>query len=281
MSTTGDPTAYQVEQITQQRMEELNKKSKENFVAVNGVRLHYVCKGDGLNAILCIPGGLGTVDDFQLQLDYFGRAGSRYKMVCFDPRGFGKSQHLNRPLDGYAIDAKDGHEIMQTLSLYKYAVLGICSGGAAAIFLATMFPQSVEKLVVISTRTYISNDDLTYMETLRDYLTWPVQLKEEKLKVYGSSLQRVWSSCLDTLHYYHAEKNGDICSSELSKITCPLLIIHSKYDRNCRLIHGKYLRDHVKGSRLEVIDSYKHMVHMSHPQEVNKLIADFLELTDS
>lgn len=265
-------------EVLQPSVDKLSTKKDASYIMVNGVQLHYVCKGCGPHALLCIPPGLGTIEDYQPQLDHFGREGSGFKVVCFDPRGFGKSCHLDRPhnISAYTMDAKDGYELMQTLSLSEFSVMGWCSGGTAGLFLAAMFPQSVKNLIVIGTRSYITKDELAYLETERDIADWPIEIREWRMSVYGSSLQKVWSGCLDTLCYCHTNNNGDICTKNLSKISCPTLIVHGARDNRCQPFHGEYLRDHVIGSRLEVMEQGKHMLHIRHSQEFNKLVSDFL-----
>lgn len=139
---------------------------------VNDVTLYYVCKGNGPHAVLCIPGALGTIDHYAPQLDYFGREGSGYKVVAFDPRGFGESRDVYRPpnMEGLATeaDAKDGYELMRSLSLTKFSLFGWCSGGRGALILASMFPQSVRKLVVFGVRSYITSNELQVYESKRD-----------------------------------------------------------------------------------------------------------------
>ena len=79
---------------------------------MNGVQLHYVCKGDGPHALLCIPGALGSVwAHFKPQLEHFGEESSGFKVVSFDPRGYGESRLLERSkimTESLRVDAEDG-----------------------------------------------------------------------------------------------------------------------------------------------------------------------------
>ena len=57
---------------------------------------------------------------------------------------------------------------MLSLSLSKFSVLALCSGGE----LASKFPQSVRSLVVFGTRSYITEDEVEVYERIRDVGVW-------------------------------------------------------------------------------------------------------------
>ena len=251
---------------------------------INGVKLHYVCKGNGPHAVLCIPGALGTVDHYAPQLDYFGREGSSYKVVAFDPRGFGESRDVCRSpnMEGLATeaDAKDGYELMRSLGLTEFSVLGWCSGGRAALTLASMFPQSVQKLVVFGVRSYVTSSELQVYESKRDIDQWKPELRESLVNVYGADrLQMLWSQCIDTLSHCYTVNNGDICTQMLPKVTCPALIVHGGKDEDCPLFQAEYLRDHLINARLEVMELGKHSLHLKYNKDFNKLTDDFFKDT--
>jgi len=72
---------------------------------VNGVEIYYKKNGCGPH---CIPGALGTSENFTKQFEYF-ESRKEFTIVGFDPRGFGKSRPPNREftLDFHTQDAKD------------------------------------------------------------------------------------------------------------------------------------------------------------------------------
>lgn len=257
--------------------------SIDNWTTINGARLRYVSLGSGPHPLLLIPGALGTAEThYRYQLDYFAREGSGFQVVSFDPRGYGASRSVERLRNEcFATDAKDGYELMLHLSLPVFSVLGWCNGGAAGLILASMFPQSVRKLVVFGTRSYITNEEIEFYEVIRDIGTWPIgklnaNFLDPFLEVYGSSLQTMWSEWLDTINDYYSKNNGDICTKILSSVTRPTLILHGAQDKFCLPFHGEYLRDHVTGSRLVVMEHGKHMLHFKHHQEFNAIVDDFL-----
>ena len=95
--------------------------SERGFVQVNdGTQLYYEVRGTGSHALLCIPGALASSEHFMPQLDYFGKEGSDFKIVAFDPRGYGSSRPAKRYEENtnfLSSDAEDANALMQALSL--------------------------------------------------------------------------------------------------------------------------------------------------------------------
>ena len=121
----------------------------------SGVRLLVERYGDGAHGIVCVPGALSTTElSFAPQLQHFGREGSPFTIVAFDPRGYGESRPPNRdfsikPVHFLEQDAMDAHELMQQLGFNSYSVLGWCNGATAGMILAARQPQAISKLVIL------------------------------------------------------------------------------------------------------------------------------------
>ena len=255
--------------------------STEGVASVNGAQLHYITRGNGPHVLLCIPALLGTPElHYSHQLDHFGREDSGFTVVSFEPRGFGTSQKFPRSKEGvesFLADAKDGYELMKSLFLHPFSVIGWCNGGIASLFLASLCPEAVRKLVVFATRSYITELELETMESMRDVSTWNKKLTPT-IELYGGpeAVSRIWSDWMDTLHEIHTKNNGDYCTTVLSKVSCPTLIVHGAKDGTYPMFHAEYLRDHVKGSRLVVMGQGNHFLHITHHQEFNQSMEEFL-----
>ena len=171
----------------------------------------------------------------------------------------------------------DAHGLMQTLSFSKYSVLGWSDGGAAALILAASFPESVRKLVTWGAGAYLTQEDVDLIEKTRDITTWNSKMRDPLVKVYGSSLQNLWSNWMDAVIKVYKDNNGNVCKEEVSKISCPTLIVHGAKDPLVPSFHPTYLRDHVTGSKLVVMEEGRHNLHLRYHQEFNKTVEDFLK----
>ena len=250
----------------------------EAFTTINGVRLHYEVRGNGTHPVICIPGALGSArSHYEPQLDYFGREGSGFKIVSFDPRGYGASRPAERPdVKAFIADAEDANALMQSLSLPTFSVLGLCSGGTSAIYLAAMFPDNVRGIVIWSTRAYVRKVDVENYEKMKDLSKWGDRILNNALKIYGSSLSSMWGKVIDD-YIKILNEGGNICMGELSKIKCRTLIIHGGKDVLLPSLHAHYLHEHVMGSRLEVMEDGTHCLNLKYSKEFNKIVEDFLE----
>ena len=255
-------------------------QAEEGRAKVNGAELHYEMRGNGPHPIVCIPGALGTIDsDFRPQMEYFGRDESGFTIIAFDPRGYGQSRPAKRFEKGtnfFLTDAKDAHTLMQTLSFPKYSVIGWSDGGIASLVLASEYPDAVRNLVALGANAYVSKEDVDLYEKLRDISTWSDRMKEPLIKVYGDSLQELWSTWMDSINAFQTQNDGDICTKELSKIICPTLVVQGAKDPLVPTFHATHLRDRIKGSRLEVFEEGKHNLHLRFHQEFNKMVEEFL-----
>ena len=246
---------------------------------MNGVELNYLSRGNGSHVILCIPGALGSAPHhYKPQLDHFGRDGSGFRVISFNPRGYGEYSKTERSQENsLETDASDGYELMKFLSIKEFSVLGWCSGGMASMFLASKFPQVVKKLVVFGAKAYSTDEEIQLYETIRDIRNWEESIYQQMVGIYGPSLQGKWSSVLDSRIKHHTQNNGDICTKALPNISCPTLIIHGAKDEFCPVFHAEYLRDHIDKSQLEIIEEGKHALHFKHQHKFNKSVEEFFK----
>ncbi len=249
-------------------------------LTVNGVQLHYAHRGDGPHTLLCISGALVLAEfSCKPQFEYFGRKGSGFKIVTFDLRGYGNSRPAERhnAATFHSADAKDAHALMQALGFESYSVLGWCHGGSVAMVLAVMFPKAVEKLILIASQSFLSQEDIDNFEKTRLVSTWPPHLKEIMAQFYSDELfQELWTKLLDIFAEIRAKYNGNICREKLSQIGCPTLILHGARDPMVSPSHAQYLKDGIAGSRLVVMEEGKHWLQGKHSKEVNALVETFV-----
>ena len=260
-----------------------HKLNQSGIMAVRNGQLHYQLRGNGPHAILCIPGALGTaLTDFPPQLEYFGRKGSGYTIVGMDPLGYGASrpperEFLVEPDHFLKIDALDGHALMQALSFKKFSVLGWSDGGVSVIILAALFPESVQKLVVWGSNTYVTKDDINLFEKTRDVSNWSQRMRETMEKIYGDSFQSLWSRWIDAMkEIYEKRKDGDLCLEEVKLVQCPTLIVHGAKDAMCPQFHADYLKENIRDSRTKVMEEAKHNLHLRYARVFNELTHNFL-----
>lgn len=118
------------------------------FIEIDGVRLHYVERGNGPPLVL-LHGNGNMAEDFDIS-GLLDLAATRYRVIAFDRPGFGYS---DRPRDRmwtpYA-QAELLHRALQRLGIDKPIVAGHSWGTLVAIALALNHPDAVRSLVLLS-----------------------------------------------------------------------------------------------------------------------------------
>ena len=255
---------------------------KGKIKADDGVELYYERRGSGPRSLLIIPGALTSVGTFlSPQMDYFGREGSEFTVVGFDPRGYGKSRPHKRDYLSPEIlhrDARDAVQVMKALGLSKFSVLGWCEGGVIGIIAAKLFPANVQKLFAWGSIAKVTKDDVQMIEKLRDTKECNPKLWAAMEALYGDECPTLWSEWIDWFVGVHSDpvRKGDLCVKEITEVKCPTMVLHGMKDAFCPVFHAEYLEKNIKNCRLMIWPEGKHNLHFQFPINFNKLVHDFL-----
>jgi pimeloyl-ACP methyl ester carboxylesterase len=118
------------------------------FIEVDGVRLHYVVRGEGPPLVL-IHGNGSMVQDFETS-GLLDLAATRYRVIAFDRPGYGYSE---RPRDrrwGPEAQADLLFRALQRLEIDRPIVAGHSWGALVATALALQHPVYVKSVVLLS-----------------------------------------------------------------------------------------------------------------------------------
>ncbi len=117
------------------------------YADVNGIRLHYVSAGEG-KLVLFVHGFPEFWYGWKNQMTEFGRD---YQAVAPDLRGYNLS---SKPaaVEQYRVEymVEDLHALMEHLGQKKFFLVGHDWGGVIGWILASRYPRSVEKLIIIN-----------------------------------------------------------------------------------------------------------------------------------
>lgn len=139
---------------SRQRSAELTNPPQGNFVEVDGVRLHYVERGQGPALVLLHGNGL-MCDDFKLSglLDLAARP---YRIIAFDRPGFGHSERPDNLRWTPEEQARLFYKALHQLRVERPIVLGHSWGAMVALAMALEFPKYVRGITVMSGYYYPS-----------------------------------------------------------------------------------------------------------------------------
>ena len=255
-------------------------------IHANGVDLYFERYGSGPHAVLCMPGALGSVQtDFPPQMDYFGRPGSGFTVVGYDPRGYGRSRPHSRRYSApggplfYETDAEDAAGVMRGLGYSEFSLVGWSDGGVSAIIAAARFPKLVKNLVVWGANAYVSKTDVELVEKTRNVANWSPRMRAAMEAVYGGDFPRMWSDWMDGFVgvYFDPVRKGDLCKKEAGEVKCPTLVVHGEKDALCPKFHAEFLSNEIPNCRYVTYPEGKHNLHLKYSEEFNKLVGEFLK----
>jgi pimeloyl-ACP methyl ester carboxylesterase len=124
------------------------------FVEVDGVRLHYLERGEGPVLVLLHGNGV-LANDFE-HSGLLDRAAKHYRVIAFDRPGFGYSERPRTTIWTPQAQARLLHHALQELGVDSAIVLGHSWGTLVALSMALEVPDFVRGLVLLSGYYYPS-----------------------------------------------------------------------------------------------------------------------------
>lgn len=124
-------------------------ESTSRFVETSVGRIHYHEAGSG-PVLLCIHGGAPGAfgwGNFGYNVDDWSRS---FRVLIVDLPGYGLSDRPEISGGRYSFYAKSFLEMLTALDIDKAHILGMATGGAAAIKMAIEAPDRVESLILVS-----------------------------------------------------------------------------------------------------------------------------------
>ena len=119
------------------------------FVSADGLRLFardYTNAREDAKTLLCLPGLTRNSKDFA---DIATHLATRYRVLCLDLRGRGRSAHDSRP-ENYTLPVyvDDVWRVLDALAIEKVGVIGTSLGALMAMYMCAQVPQRVSRVVL-------------------------------------------------------------------------------------------------------------------------------------
>lgn len=141
--------------------------------------------------------------------------------------------------------------------------------------MAIQYPSVIEKLVVLAGSAFFHPSEIAVFKQTRDIKNWNPDLRGRMEKCYGDDLQSLWARHID--NYIQLIKDGlYICKNDAHKIRCPTFAIHGDADPLISLENILHLEKQIPDVTLHRFPKGLHHMHQQYPEEVNKLVQNFL-----
>ncbi len=168
--------------------------------------------------------------------------------------------------------------------LQTAVVVGHSMGGAIALDFALSYPDRLAGLILVGTGarlrvapailTGILSDFEATIDLVLDYAYGPSA--SEQLKRLGR--QRLLKTPPQVIHGDYAACDAFDVMGRLGEIRCPTLVIGGTADVLTPPKYSIYLRDHIAGAELVLVDAAGHMVMLEKPEVVAKAVSQFILL---
>jgi non-heme chloroperoxidase len=254
--------------------------------------------GDGRPVVL-IHGWPLSSKSWSAQTSALKDAG--YRVVSYDRRGFGESE----PGDGYGYDllAGDLDNVLKDLDLSDVTLVGFSMGGGEVARYVSLYGEDRLHSVVFAAavppyllksddnpdgplteeaakemrsglekdRDAFFEDFITQFFTAGDELKVSDEQRQDAVKQCQLSDQEAALGCMDSF-------GGTDFRNDLEKVTVPTLVIHGDSDGIVPFEgSGKRTHDAIEGSELVLVENGPHGINVSHPEEFNKALLEFLD----
>ena len=245
--------------------------------------LSYKKIGSGKPLVL-VHGYLGGQNMWRFQEDLK----DDFELIMPSLAGYGESANMAAP-STIRDNANQVYELLDYLNINTFYLLGHSMGGMIVQEMAAMKPDRIEKLICFGTGSIgvLPNR----FETI----------KESRNKINKIGIKKTRESIATTWFVDYMKGDGyQLCLEEgakastqaalasldawdcwdgrgqLEKILSPTLILWSNKDRSYDWNQQKILNNGIQNSRIEVVEGCAHNSHMEQPNQINKIIRDFI-----
>jgi class 3 adenylate cyclase len=273
-------------------------RPETRWVEVDGVRIAYQAFGAGPRTVIGIPGlaqNLDSIWDQPVANAFFERLGSICRCIHFDKRGTGLSSR-DLPAPGLEARVGDITAVMEAEDVDHAVLAGFSEGAQLAMYFAATFPRRVDGLILSgASATLIRTDDHPWAPTLRRQMllarlgaaVWGQGIVSTVLLAPSMALQpRFWRWARayeraslhrrDMVPYIGLNTEIDI-RHILGSIQAPTLVLHAGKDRLISPRSGRYLADHIAGSRFLELPTRDHSIWFDAQDPYIDAIEGFLQ----
>jgi pimeloyl-ACP methyl ester carboxylesterase len=294
----------ELEQPTAREQTRARYPDEEGYVERDGVRLYHEVYGSGEPTVFLLPTwSIIHSRHWKMQIPYLAR---HCRVLTFDGRGNGRSDRPAAP-DAYREEefAADALAVMDATATERAVLVSLSRGAERSLHLAASHPERVDKLVFVAPAlplppaTPRHKAIKEFGEPRDEYDGWGKWNRHYWVEQYEDFLEFFFSQCLTEPHSTKQREDAvgwgletdaetliatqlaprlqdeDGVRELLSRIDCPVLVIHGNEDAVRPWESGARLAE-LAGGELTVLEGSGHFPHTRDPVKVNLLLRDFV-----
>jgi pimeloyl-ACP methyl ester carboxylesterase len=203
----------------------MRTENSGNTLQVNGIELYYEKHGAG-EPLLLLHGGSGCHEDWVYAgRDEFAR---EYTLITPDARGHGRSTNPANSIT-HRQCALDTLALLDHLRIKKCKAIGISMGGNILLHMATLQPDRITAMVVVSATMYFPEQARAIMRQVpvdtQPPQAWETMRKRHKLG--DEQIKAIWEWSRGMADSYD---DMNFTPPALAKITASTLIVYGDRD---------------------------------------------------
>jgi len=260
------------------------------YLSLPSLNLYYEEIGSGPETLVFSHGLLWSHRMFEAQVAELSKT---YRVIAYDHRGQGKSE-VKGPYDMDTV-AEDAAALIRNLVAGPVHFIGLSMGGFVGMRLAARHSELIKSLVLLETSANAEPlENLPQYKLLNGIVRWigiipPIANKVMKIMFAHSWLQNSVNAASISRWKKELSSNkksitGPVegviyrkgVEEELGHITCPTLVIVGDEDVATTPQKAAFIQNGIKGAKLETISGAGHSSCIEKPEEVNRLLVDWL-----
>jgi pimeloyl-ACP methyl ester carboxylesterase len=235
-------------------------------IQVDDEAVPYLAGGHG-PPLLMVHGLNASLDWWQLNAPPLAR---QFRVYLVDLPGFGRLRHI-RHIHGLHDYASWLARFMDAIGLQHSHFIGLSMGADIVIQLAAQFPERADRIVLVAPMSMTpGNSVITWAVTgLKVLSELPLFLVPLAIRDgHWATLTTVWKSSRNLIE--------EDVSELLPRIRAETLILCSSNDPVLSPAHAESILDTIPRAGLTVFPGAGHLIMLSHPDQFNQRVADFL-----
>ena len=268
------------------------KRVQDGFFENEGVKLHYVTLGKG-PLVVMIHGIPEFWYSWRHQIEALSK---QYQVVAIDQRGFNES---GKPAskDGYRVErlVEDVAALIRHLGREQAVIVGHDAGAWVAWHFAALHPELTSRLVILSVpHPNALREELAehgeqhrasgYARTMQKedakpmFRPWQIGLLLDRLALplYLLADRKTDANAITAFYQFNYPREPYALDETLPLIEAPTLVIHGQRDRFLLASGHEHNARWLKHEPKTVMLDADHFVHQEKPDEVSRIILDWL-----
>ena len=251
----------------------------------DGCIIHAELEGPERAPVLMLSNSLGT--NLHMWDEQTGPLTRHFRLVRYDRRGHGKS---SAPKGPYTMErlGRDVLGVLDGLGIQKINWCGLSMGGMVGMWLGANAGNRIDKLILSNTSAHFPDPTVwdARIKMVRDVgLAGIVDANMERWFTKGFRERASQTMAKMREMFVATDIEGYIGCGEairdmdhrplLPRITNPTLVIAGRHDPATTLEAGEYIKDHVPGARIAVLEA-AHISNLEQPQAYAETMLGFL-----